>query len=95
MAGLYQVAPSIIKNGTREPDEFHNNTFFIGTILFQDLYNIDLERLQRRGVHYALPDGRIVPFCSYNTIYSSKSSNLETHIQDAQRHMIISAEEMN
>jgi hypothetical protein len=35
---------------------------------FQDLYNMDLEKLQRCGIHYILPDGRIIPFCSYNTV---------------------------
>ncbi len=67
---------NVLKNGTHEAlAEFHNNTLFIGTMFFQDLYNIDLERLQRCGVHYALPDGRIIPFCSYNTIHRQKSSN--------------------
>lgn len=69
---------NILKNGTREAlIEFHNNTLFLGTMFFQDLYNIDLERLQRCGVHYALPDGRIIPFCSYNTIHRSRSSGLD------------------
>ncbi len=36
---------------------------------FMDLYNMDLERTKRCGVHYATPDGRIIPFCTYNTIY--------------------------
>jgi 7,8-dihydro-6-hydroxymethylpterin dimethyltransferase len=67
---------NVLKNGTREAlIEFHNNTLFLGTMFFQDLYNIDLERLQRCGVHYALPDGRIIPFCSYNTVHRSRSSN--------------------
>ena len=66
---------NIIKNGTREAlIEFHNSTLFLGTMFFQDLYNIDLERLQRCGVHYALPDGRVIPFCSYNNIHRSRSS---------------------
>jgi 7,8-dihydro-6-hydroxymethylpterin dimethyltransferase len=76
----------ILKNGTREAlTEFHNNTLFIGTMFFQDLYNIDLERLQRCGVHYALPDGRIVPFCSYNTIYRSRSLNQITNLGNQSR----------
>jgi uncharacterized radical SAM superfamily Fe-S cluster-containing enzyme len=29
----------------------------------------DLERIKRCGVHYATPDGRIIPFCTYNTLY--------------------------
>ncbi len=36
---------------------------------FQDAYNLDTERLQRCGAHYATPDGRIIPFCAYNTLH--------------------------
>ncbi len=61
---------SVFINGTRESlTEFHNRTLFLGAMHFQDAYNMDLERLQRCGVHYATPDGRIIPFCSYNTIH--------------------------
>jgi uncharacterized radical SAM superfamily Fe-S cluster-containing enzyme len=61
---------SVFVNGTRESlIEFHNRTLFLGVMHFQDPYNMDLERLQRCGVHYATPDGRIIPFCSYNTIH--------------------------
>ncbi len=60
----------VFRSGTRESlREFHKKTLFVGTMHFQDAYNIDLERLQRCGIHYALPDGRIIPFCAYNIIY--------------------------
>jgi uncharacterized radical SAM superfamily Fe-S cluster-containing enzyme len=63
----------IFKNGTRESlMDFHNRTLFLGMMFFQDLYNIDLERVQRCGVHYALPDGRIIPFCSYNSVHRNR-----------------------
>jgi len=39
---------------------------FIGGMHFQDLYNYDIQRVQRCAVHYATPDGRLIPFCSYN-----------------------------
>jgi uncharacterized radical SAM superfamily Fe-S cluster-containing enzyme len=61
---------SVLRNGTRESVRvFHNKTLFLGAMHFQDAYNMDLQRLQRCGVHYATPDGRIIPFCSYNTIH--------------------------
>ncbi|MCJ7442932.1 MAG: radical SAM protein [Methanotrichaceae archaeon] len=60
----------IFMNGTRDSlREFHNKTLFLGAMHFQDVFNMDLERLQRCGVHYATPDGRIIPFCAYNTIH--------------------------
>jgi uncharacterized radical SAM superfamily Fe-S cluster-containing enzyme len=60
----------VFRSGSKEPlREFHDNSLFIGVMHFQDAYNIDLDRLQRCGIHYALPDGRVVPFCAYNTIH--------------------------
>lgn len=45
--------------------EFHYKTLYIGSMWFQDPWNLDLERLKRCVVHYATEEG-IVPFCSYN-----------------------------
>lgn len=39
----------------------------VGGMHFQDLYNYDIERVKRCVIHYAVPDGRIIPFCAYNT----------------------------
>ncbi|OKY77172.1 MAG: 7,8-dihydro-6-hydroxymethylpterin dimethyltransferase [Candidatus Methanohalarchaeum thermophilum] len=47
--------------------DFHLDTLFIGSMHFQDSYNYDLERLKRCVIHYATPDGRIIPFCAYNS----------------------------
>ncbi len=49
--------------------QFHRKTLFLGMMHFQDLYNIDLERVQRCGIHYATPDGRAISFCSYNNVH--------------------------
>lgn len=60
----------VLKTGDKEHTaRFHRNTLFIGIMHFQDLYNIDLERTKKCGVHYSTPDGRIIPFCTYNTLY--------------------------
>jgi uncharacterized radical SAM superfamily Fe-S cluster-containing enzyme len=64
---------SVFWNGTRQSiREFHNKSLFLGAMHFQDRYNMDLERLQRCGVHYATPDGRIIPFCAYNTVHRNE-----------------------
>jgi uncharacterized radical SAM superfamily Fe-S cluster-containing enzyme len=47
--------------------EFHWNTLFVGAMHFMDRYNYDIDRVKRCIVHYATPDGRIIPFCAYNT----------------------------
>jgi uncharacterized radical SAM superfamily Fe-S cluster-containing enzyme len=47
--------------------DFHWNALFIGTMHFMDNYNYDLSRVQRCCIHYATPDGRMIPFCTYNS----------------------------
>jgi len=42
-------------------------TFYLAGMHFMDAYNFDLERVCRCGVHYAAPDGRVYPFCTYNS----------------------------
>jgi hypothetical protein len=42
-------------------------TFYVLGMHFMDAYNFDLERVSRCGVHYSAPDGRIYPFCTYNS----------------------------
>ena len=34
---------------------------------FQDAYNYDIERVKRCVIHYATPDGKLYPFCTYNS----------------------------
>lgn len=46
----------------------HHKSLFIGLMHFQDLYNWDIERVKRCTIHYATPDERIIPFCTFNVI---------------------------
>ncbi|MFA4661847.1 tetraether lipid synthase Tes [Pyrococcus kukulkanii] len=48
--------------------KFHTRTLFLGMMHFMDEYNYDVERVERCVIHYAMPDGRIVPFCTFNVI---------------------------
>ena len=49
--------------------DFARNMLMISSMHFMDPYNFDLERVQRCVIHYAVPDGRIIPFCSMNNIH--------------------------
>ena len=61
---------SILGVGNRDSlAMFHRKTLFIGAMHFMDTYNFDLERVKRCGIHYATPDHRIIPFCTYNAIH--------------------------
>ncbi len=42
------------------------HTLCISGMAFQDVWNIDLERLKDCCIHTVAPDGRIIPFCAYN-----------------------------
>lgn len=44
-------------------------TFFIFGMHFMDNYNYDLQRIRRCAVHYSAVDGRLYPFCTYNSGY--------------------------
>jgi uncharacterized radical SAM superfamily Fe-S cluster-containing enzyme len=36
---------------------------------FMSAYDLDIKRLMKCCIHEVLPDGKIMPFCAYNTIY--------------------------
>jgi len=52
--------------------KFMRRIIMIGMMHFQDPYNLDLERVQHCDVNYSAPDGRIIPFCTMNTIHRSR-----------------------
>lgn len=48
--------------------EIHYHLLFLGNMHFMDLYNYDVERVMRCNIHYLSPDGRVIPFCTYNVL---------------------------
>ena len=50
------------KDGT-----FTYRTLLVAGMHFQDAYNYDIERVKRCVIHYATPDGKLYPFCTYNS----------------------------
>ncbi|UCC33451.1 MAG: radical SAM protein [Candidatus Bathyarchaeota archaeon] len=52
--------------------KLHRKMLLISSMHFMDPYNFDLERVQRCCIHYAVPDGRIIPFCTMNSIHRAK-----------------------
>lgn len=49
--------------------DFHHKTLLISCMHFMDPWNFDEDRVKRCVIHYAVPDGRIIPFCTMNSIY--------------------------
>lgn len=50
-------------------DLAYENTFRVVISQFLDRYNFDLGTVKRSCVHFVEPDGRIIPFDTYNTFY--------------------------
>ncbi|MBO3804069.1 MAG: radical SAM protein, partial [Candidatus Brockarchaeota archaeon] len=67
---LRDLLGDIFKEGSYEAlGKLMRRTVMIGIMAFMDLYNFDLERVQMCNIHYALPDGTLRPFCSYNSVH--------------------------
>lgn len=58
----------LITHNRQALGELQNKSLFIGMMHFMDLYNYDIERVQRCCIHYVMPDKRIVPFCTFNVL---------------------------
>jgi len=56
------------KEAQRRVDLIYNwNMLLVGGMHFQDSYNYNIDRVKRCAIHYAAPNGRMYPFCAYNS----------------------------
>lgn len=63
----------VLKEGSYEAlGDLQKKSILLSAMHFMDPYNFDLERVQRCVIHYATPDGRIIPFCTMNSIHRPK-----------------------
>ncbi len=60
--------------GKSEQEGFTYRTLMLAGMHFMDSYNYDVERVKRCVIHYAAPNGKIYPFCAYNSgpVYREK-----------------------
>lgn len=49
--------------------DFSKDSMLISCMHFMDPFNFDEDRVKKCVIHYATPDGRIIPFCTMNSIY--------------------------
>jgi hypothetical protein len=47
----------------------YKDTFKVAIIQFMDRFNFDLGIVKRSCIHFATPDGRLIPFDTYNNFY--------------------------
>ena len=56
------------KEAQRRVDLIYDwNMLLVGGMHFQDSYNYNVDRVKRCAIHYAAPNGRLYPFCTYNS----------------------------
>src|SRR5947208_12616959 len=51
------------------PSLSYKDTFKVAIIQFLDRYNFDIGTVKRSCIHFATPDGRMIPFDTYNSFY--------------------------
>lgn len=67
------------------PDSIsYNNVFRVIIMQFLDAYNFDVRSVKKSCVHIAHPDGRIIPFDTYNLFYRD---GLEDRLQQIRNEM--------
>ena len=49
--------------------DFSKDSMLVSCMHFMDPFNFDEDRVKKCVIHYATPDGRIIPFCTYNSMY--------------------------
>ena len=49
--------------------DFSKDSMLISCMHFMDPFNFDENRVKKCVIHYATPDGRIIPFCTFNSMY--------------------------
>jgi len=63
------ILPVIMNGDYSSLSKLHHNMIMLGSMHFMDPYNFDLERVEKCVIHYGTPDGRLIPFCTMNTLH--------------------------
>lgn len=65
-----RLIQDVIVHGSYEAlGKLMRRIIMIGIMHFQDVWNLDLDRVQRCAIHYVTPDMKIRSFCTYNSIH--------------------------
>jgi len=82
---LAPLISGVVREGSYEAlGRLMHHVIMIGAMHFMDSYNFDLERVERCGIHYAVPDGRIIPFCAMNTLHREKIEKQFAKVSEVQ-----------
>ena len=65
------------------PQQFgYQNVFRILIVQFMDAENLDIRSLKKSCIHFATPDGKLIPFESYNVFYRPEMAAKLTNIRN-------------
>ena len=65
-----KILLNIFKKGSYDAlGDFSKDAMLISCMHFMDPFNFDEDRVKKCVIHYATPDGRIIPFCTFNSMY--------------------------
>jgi 7,8-dihydro-6-hydroxymethylpterin dimethyltransferase len=56
----------LLKHDFATVGKLQMKTLFLGMMHFQDEYTYDIKRVEKCDIHYAMPDGEVLPFCTFN-----------------------------
>lgn len=59
-------------------NKIQKNSFSISAMAFQDVWNVNLERIKDCCIHVVTRDGRLIPFCMYNLTNTEGNSLYRT-----------------
>jgi uncharacterized radical SAM superfamily Fe-S cluster-containing enzyme len=60
----------------------YENVFRVLVVQFMDIRNLDLRALKKSCIHFAQPDGRLIPFESYNLFYRGRQADKSAAIRE-------------
>lgn len=67
---ISKILINVFKDRSYEAlSDFHHNSLLISCMHFMDPFNFDEDRVKKCVIHYAVPDGRIIPFCIMNSMH--------------------------
>jgi uncharacterized radical SAM superfamily Fe-S cluster-containing enzyme len=56
----------LLKRDFASMGKLQMKSLFLGMMHFQDEYTYDIHRVEKCDIHYAMPDGEVLPFCTFN-----------------------------
>lgn len=67
---IIKILANVFAKGDYEAlGDFSKDAMLISCMHFMDPFNFDEDRVKKCVIHYATPDGRIIPFCTMNSMY--------------------------